>query len=407
MPVTKKKGAIFAIYADSPVQSTSTVHVASSRPRRVTKDVSTALDTPTIGAKHERILSPIKRTTKAAPLVSRPRRALGVKAPLPAGEASDSLKSQQVIEKGKGKAKMMIGEDENAVGAKAVRAGALSADMSMKESQSKRPSVNAKSTNQPLMPKSTSTKRLFEVLSGPSSPTRSTTPLGPVDNATRGDATLGPGPSAESRGVPRLSSAKKSRPAPSTAIAQASTSSATRTSISNGASSSQHTARITASTSVKSKSKLFSVFADTEDKENDAPAPTSTVRGGRSSVLDSPASRTRSKTGPTTIEPIVSPMASRGTPKQIQREASKSGGKAAPRRALGDVFVLGDVSEAYGATGEEPEGFKVSCVLWICVIIFRFKLTRADATSMKPSIGKMSPKWTVQDQQTTDHMAIL
>lgn len=359
MPVTKKKGAIFAIYADSPVQSTSTS--AASASTHTTVSIGAGAGIKGTREKHERVLSPIKKTGKPQPLASKPRRALEVKTAgsLGGGKADDKkarITDAAGLEEGDSKAEAKKGQQN------ANRTSAGLSRAAGGHGHGSRASVNPKPTFQPMMlkSKSTSSKRLFEVLSGASSPTRSNTPL-PSDTEEASSNSI-KAQTAPRAGTSRTgkSPAKKSRSEVNSTLGQAvrTSTNITRTRISATTTSaltgdaSTSTARTT-----RTKSKLFDVYADTEqaDKENTEPTHSS-------SMLDSPASRTRSKTQTsvtTAPEHAVSPSTtrSRAVPQAKQAGSAK---KAAPRRrALGDVFVLGDVSQAYGASGEEPEGFKV------------------------------------------------
>jgi hypothetical protein len=339
--------------------------------------------------------SPIKKTGKAVALMSKPRRALQIKSGEKMGIQSEGKAGAGETDSGKAKGAMISAGDENAP---ALRLAKNRTDIN-KDKLRQTVSVNPKSKTQPLMPrtKASSSKRLFEVLSGPSSPTRSTTPLPDTIVDATDIAVAGPssGPSARAQTSLRMvtatstrtgkSPAKKSRAESQATVTLATSSAITRTPLGAGRISSISAATSAARAALttarpKPKSKLFDIYTDDreevetepasartevgqdiEDKENADPAITSRT------LLDSPASRTRSKTrtslsNPRTADQGLSPSASRSRARVSTTTKSSSAAKAIlgdGRQALGDVFVLGDVSEAYGAVGAEPEGFKV------------------------------------------------
>ena len=279
MPVTKKKGAIFAIYADSPEKSTAKAPTATAQVKT----------------------SPTKRsisTTKPAV----PRRALAtiqpssVKAPL---RALDGKKAVNTVldEKPKPKAiKTPLGESING------KQNIVSTRSSSSSTTATRPKLSAP----------TAVKRQIQVLSSPP-PNKDTFPV----QITANTRTLAPRLHSPTRSG--ASPPKRSRTTP--------------------------------------KKSAFTVYISPE-KEN-VPPP------------DSPASRTRSRTRAALSQQLEVELINERASSSISFEAAmkrgrvsgpmvkstKTNSKAAPVRA---DKVLADVSEAYGASGIEPEGFRTA-----------------------------------------------
>lgn len=331
MPVTKKRGAIFAIYADSPVQSTTANTISHSTPSR-----------PSSGP----VLSPTKKqqhsTSKIAAAgssksVIRPRKALSL------------VQSKSLAGTGKpGQGADPKGQSTLAsekVVASAPKRGSIVVHADKDENAPARsePSVNPKSTAKVTTTTKT-TKRQIEVLSCPPSP--------PIQQ---------PSSTISNTGSIGARSPKKSRSIRPTVDSTKTTIRAKRSSV---------PALPQSPSDPTSFPTQLQAHAEVEvDKENVSP-------------LDSPASRTRSTTRrPTTsaidvfADPeertLASPIARKATNATKARLAVLGEGKPGKSKALGakraplglgvlSVKVLGDVSEAYGAIGDEPEGFKVS-----------------------------------------------
>lgn len=324
MPVTKKRGAIFAIYADSPVQSTSPTTASTARPGA--SPTKKSIPPVSLG----KPLDKGKATNAGAVNNARSRRALGV---VQARMTSAMLAASTFTsEDKKGKGKATGNDSDNLENSTAV-------NVLVKN----RASVNPKPTTglSLALPPSRSAKRLNEVLSsGPSSPVHSvfagkttTDPNDPFTASTTRNTGTGTGTTAITPTRTLRTPAKKPRPAPTT-LTQRPRPSRTITDDSTGSN-----AGVGGGVGV-------------EDKENDP------------SILDSPASRTRSKTTASASAAVAVSSATdaRVVLGETGVKAKKGREKTTHKyKARAGFSVLMDASEAYGADGTEPEGFKVSC----------------------------------------------
>ncbi|KAI9638580.1 uncharacterized protein MKK02DRAFT_31994 [Dioszegia hungarica] len=260
MPVTKKKGAIFAIYTDSPAKSTRS-HTHNPSP------------STTSAFTHTSTVSPTKKSTS--------RKALATVQAKSVGFPSDPLSK---ADKGKGRADAPIPTlAENAI-----------------------PSVNYKSLSRTTGPAttkripSTTSKRQFEIFRA-QSPSAPPSPTAPIPSSR-----LAESPLKKTRATPRRSQ----------------------------------------------------LDDDDMDLENVAP------------VLDSPASRTRSRVRAASSAGLASPLAPLRLASRAAGEALLGDGRGTltlkKGRAMAKLMkgaevgvgdVLGDVSEAYGAEGSAPAGF--------------------------------------------------
>lgn len=266
MPVTKKRGAIFAIYADSPVQNTASAYTA---PTKITEPSAT------------KTASPTKRSSTRQALT-----ALQPKAPSTKLSSDASLK-QKLSEKD-------VVTEKGKVG---LKAGLEARQTSIQRSSL----VLAPSTKAPRAASSaarkTISKKAFEVYQEPTEsaiPSRIT--------AEPASALSVRAPSKSEIANPKVSPAKRGR---------------------------------TVSTPKKE-----AVPVNEEDKENKP-------------VVDSPASRTRSKTR-------IFTGATRPLSDVFVDKASsplKTVKKTKDLKRLTSISVLADVTDAYGGSGDIPEGF--------------------------------------------------
>ncbi|RSH91213.1 hypothetical protein EHS25_009512 [Saitozyma podzolica] len=296
MPVTKKKGAIFAIYADSPGRDPSGPSDATNpelRSRSPSKRPSAGGvpgQTVQTGQASRKALSSVQPRSIGFP--SAPSSALKPKSTTADGNtALDSDFPLKPTPKPVG-----------AVG-----------------STNPKPLATSRRSNPPPPPKTAPSKRQLEIFSSPSAPQpqpqqqsiTSSRPIPPTSHTTSTGASTSAFSSTSHQPV---SPAKRTRSSPTTAEVQ-------------------------------------------YDKENHPP-----------SALDSPASRTRSRTRlPLSAVPASPAVATKNrliakadgklssSPKKSALKAGTNGLKAREVRADGPLV---DVSEAYGASGAEPDGFK-------------------------------------------------
>lgn len=267
MPITKKRGAIFAIYADSPVQPTTSS--------------STKITQPSSNNKHT---SPSKRSSS-----SRQALASLQPAPRPSLSCTDTTT----------KSKIDVQNLHPEKGLKAVgnsRQG-LGQRSEVSSASTKITRAGTTSTRKTII------KRDFEIYQespaqqSKAKTTKSTNPL----TTTTASSSLAP--QAELAN-PKVSPAKRSR---------------------------------TRSTPSKPTTR-----AEEEDKEN------------QGAIMDSPASRTRSKTRVHVAGRPGNPL---GDVFVDKAESPKPTKRAIGARRLTSISVLADVTDIYGGSGDIPEGF--------------------------------------------------
>ncbi|RSH77740.1 uncharacterized protein EHS24_002798 [Apiotrichum porosum] len=314
MPVTKKKGAIFAIYADSPPKSGASAAASSSSSAAASSNLLPlrAPSSPTTkrSTAHRTALGSLQpsRTgfpSAKGPLADKPR-SLGAK-DVPAGGADG------------GKASLgSSGTTKKPLSSKPAQQPSVRTKLDRENALGTKTTLGLKSGD-PKQRRSTNaapaSKRAFEIFSDSSNPPASASSTRAKPKATSSSFTIFTDP-VKPAAVKQHTTLRGAAPGPSTLSSTAGPSTPGR-------------------------------------KRERAPTPTGMVDKENSGILDSPASRTRSKVHSSKAAPTRALA-----PKTAVLDKKPSAKRTALRRVDPDM-PLSDVSVAYGATREdEPAGFR-------------------------------------------------